>query len=65
MYKKLIENSFEIGSHKITTETFELDSLSEREKKILNNAIKCGIVEVVEEVTEVVEEVKPRGKKGK
>ena len=50
MYKKNIENIFEIGSHKITTEFFELDKLSERESKILNNAIKSGIVEVVEEL---------------
>ena len=52
MYKKNIENTFEIGSHKIETEFFELDKLSERESKILNNAIKSGVVEVVEEVKE-------------
>lgn len=50
MYKKIIENTFEIGSHKIETEFFELDKLSERESKILANAIKSGIVEVVEEL---------------
>lgn len=61
MYKKNIENIFEIGSHKIETEFFELDKLSERESKILDNAIKSGIVEVVEEVKE---ETKPT-KKGK
>ena len=52
MYKKNIENVFEIGSHKIETEFFELDKLSERESKILANAIKSGVVEVVEEVKE-------------
>lgn len=52
MYKKNIENIFEIGSHKIETEFFELDKLSERESKILNNAIKSGIIEIVEEVKE-------------
>ena len=52
MYKKNIENTFEIGSHKITTEFFELDKLSEREEKILANAIKSGVIEVVEEVKE-------------
>ena len=61
MYKKNIENTFEIGSHKIETEFFELDKLSERESKILENAIRSGIVEVVEEVKE---ETKPT-KKGK
>ena len=50
MYKKNIENVFEIGSHKIETEFFELDKLSEREEKILANAIKSGIIEVVEEL---------------
>ena len=50
MYKKIIENTFEIGSHKITTDFFELDKLSERESKILANAIKSGVVEVVEEL---------------
>ena len=50
MYKKNIENVFEIGSHKIETEFFELDKLSERESKILNNAIRSGIVEVMEEL---------------
>ena len=50
MYKKNIENVFEIGSHKIETEFFELDKLSERESKILANAIKSGVVEVVEEL---------------
>ena len=50
MYKKNIENVFEIGSHKIETEFFELDKLSEREEKILANAIKSGVVEVVEEL---------------
>lgn len=50
MYKKNIENVFEIGSHKIETEFFELDKLSERESKILANAIKSGIVEIVEEL---------------
>ena len=59
MYKKNIENTFEIGSHKIETEFFELDKLSERESKILANAIKSGIVEVVEEVKE---ETKPTKK---
>ena len=48
MYKKNIENVFEIGSHKIETEFFELDKLSEKESKILANAIKSGIVEVME-----------------
>ena len=52
MYKKNIENTFEIGSHKIETEFFELDKLSERESKILANAIKSGVIEVVEEVKE-------------
>ena len=52
MYKKNIENTFEIGSHKIETEFFELDKLSERESKILDNAIKSGIVEIIEEVKE-------------
>ena len=56
MYKKNIENVFEIGSHKITTEFFELDKLSERESKILANAIKSGVIEVVEE------EIKPTKK---
>lgn len=50
MYKKNIENVFEIGSHKITTEFFELDKLSEKESKILANAIRSGVVEVVEEL---------------
>ena len=50
MYKKNIENVFEIGSHKIETEFFELDELSERESKILANAIKSGVIEVVEEL---------------
>ena len=50
MYKKNIENVFEIGSHKIETEFFELDKLSEKESKILANAIKSGVVEVVEEL---------------
>lgn len=59
MYKKIIENVFEIGSHKIDTEFFELDELSEREKKILDNAIAGGIVEVIKEVKE---EVKPTKK---
>jgi len=59
MYKKNIENTFEIGSHKITTEFFELDKLSERESKILANAIKSGVIEVVEEVKE---ETKPTKK---
>ena len=58
MYKKNIENTFEIGSHKITTEFFELDKLSERESKILNNAIRSGIVEVVEEVKEETKAIK-------
>lgn len=52
MYKKNIDNVFEIGSHIIDTEFFTLDKLSEREKKILDNAIAGGIVEVVEEVKE-------------
>lgn len=59
MYKKNIENVFEIGSHKIDTEFFTLDKLSEKEKKILENAIRCGIIEVIEEVKE---EVKPAKK---
>lgn len=59
MYKKNIENVFEIGSHRIDTEFFTLDKLSERESKILANAIKGGIVEVIEEVKE---EVKPAKK---
>ena len=50
MYKKNIENVFEIGSHKIETKFFELDKLSEREEKILANAIKSGVIEVVEEL---------------
>ena len=58
MYKKNIENTFEIGSHKIETEFFELDKLSERESKILNNAIKSGIVEIVEEVKEETKAIK-------
>lgn len=58
MYKKNIENVFEIGSHKIDTEFFTLDKLSEREKKILENAIRCGIIEVVEEVKEEVKVTK-------
>lgn len=48
MYKKNIKNVFEIGSHIIDTEFFELGELSERESKILSNAIKGGIIEVVE-----------------
>ncbi len=58
MYKKNIENTFEIGSHKIESEFFELDKLSERESKILNNAIKSGIIEVIEEVKEETKAVK-------
>ena len=58
MYKKNIENTFEIGSHKIETEFFELDKLSERESKILNNAIKSGIIEVMEEVKEETKAIK-------
>ena len=58
MYKKNIENTFEIGSHKIETEFFELDKLSERESKILANAIKSGIIEVVEEVKEETKAIK-------
>lgn len=52
MYKKNIENVFEIGSHKIDTETFTLDKLSDREKKILDNAIKGGIISIIKEVKE-------------
>lgn len=58
MYKKNIENVFEIGSYKITTEFFELDKLSERESKILNNAIKSGVIEVMEEEEKVVKKGK-------
>ena len=58
MYKKNIENVFEIGSHKIETEFFELDKLSERESKILANAIKSGVIEVVEEVKEETKAIK-------
>ena len=58
MYKKNIENTFEIGSHKITTEFFELDKLSERESKILANAIKSGVIEIVEEVKEETKAIK-------
>ena len=58
MYKKNIENVFEIGSHKIETEFFELDKLSERESKILNNAINSGVVEVMEEVKEETKAIK-------
>lgn len=58
MYKKNIENIFEIGSHKIETEFFELDKLSERESKILDNAIKSGIVEIIEEVKEETKAIK-------
>ena len=58
MYKKNIENTFEIGSHKITTEFFELDKLSERESKILDNAIKSGIVEIIKEVKEETKAIK-------
>ncbi len=58
MYKKNIENTFEIGSHKIESEFFELDKLSERESKILDNAIKSGIVEIIEEVKEETKTVK-------
>jgi len=58
MYKKNIENTFEIGSHKITTEFFELDKLSERESKILDNAIKSGVIEVMEEVKEETKAIK-------
>ena len=58
MYKKNIENTFEIGSHKITTEFFELDKLSERESKILNNAIESGVIEIVEEVKEETKAIK-------
>ena len=58
MYKKNIENTFEIGSHKITTEFFELDKLSERESKILDNAIKSGIVEIIKEVKEETKDIK-------
>ena len=38
MYKKNIENTFEIGSHKIETEFFELDKLKSR--VVLRNALK-------------------------
>ena len=58
MYKKNIENTFEIGSHKIETEFFELDKLSERESKILDNAIKSGIVEIIKEVKEETKAIK-------
>ena len=58
MYKKNIENTFEIGSHKIETEFFELDKLSERESKILDNAIKSGIVEIIEEVKKETKAIK-------
>ncbi len=58
MYKKNIENTFEIGSHKITTEFFELDKLSEKESKILANAIKSGVVEVVEEEIKPIKKTK-------
>ena len=58
MYKKIIENTFEIGSHKIETEFFELDKLSERESKILANAIKSGVIEIVEEVKEETKAIK-------
>ena len=58
MYKKNIENTFEIGSHKIETEFFELDKLSERESKILDNAIKSGIIEIIEEVKEETKAIK-------
>lgn len=58
MYKKNIENVFEIGSHKIKTEFFELDKLSEKESKILANAIKSGIVEVVEEEKKAIKKGK-------
>lgn len=58
MYKKNIGNTFEIGSHKIESEFFELDKLSERESKILANAIKSGVIEVIEEVNEEVKVAK-------
>ena len=58
MYKKNIENTFEIGSHKIETEFFELDKLSEKESKILANAIKSGVVEVMEEETKPTKKTK-------
>lgn len=58
MYKKNIENVFEIGSHVITTEFFELDKLSEKESKILANAIRSGVIEVVEEVKEETKAIK-------
>ena len=58
MYKKNIENVFEIGSHKIETEFFELDKLSERESKILNNAIESGIIEIIKEVKEETKAIK-------
>ena len=58
MYKKNIENVFEIGSHKIETEFFELDKLSEKESKILNNAIRSGIIEIIEEVKEETKAIK-------
>ena len=58
MYKKNIENVFEIGSYKIETEFFELDKLSEKESKILNNAIKSGVVEVMEEEKKIVKKGK-------
>ena len=58
MYKKNIENTFEIGSHKIETEFFELDKLSERESKILNNAIESGIIEIIKEVKEETKAIK-------
>ena len=58
MYKKNIENVFEIGSHIIDTEFFTLDKLSEREKKILANAIDGGIIEIVEEVKEEIKVTK-------
>lgn len=58
MYKKNIENVFEIGSHKIETEFFELDKLSERESKILDNAIKSGVIEVMEDAKEETKAIK-------
>ena len=48
MYKKNIENVFEIGSHKIATELFTIDNPTDKEKKIISNAIAGGIIEVVE-----------------
>jgi len=58
MYKKIIPNVFDIGNHRITTEFFTIDNPTEKEKKIISNAIAGGIIEVVEEVKEETKAIK-------